>query len=286
MTLLDHLVPSVRELIELPKAQRVSVIQGDRFYIDHPQSSEIIKMIENVVSVPRRTQAPCMIVTGASGSGKTSIIQQMRLNKEMVERVVFIDMAANPFNLKFGDLLVSAMGLPANLIKLAPSRRVLMPAELIEVIRLRRIKALVIDELQDSMLAARTDQQRNLSIMKWFTNPDVGVSIFGFGVHEARNALKLDEQLARRFFSVEIRDWGEDETFRSFLAGIEMNLPLRQPSRLDCAEIVGCLLQHTSGRMSSVISLLKSAACYAVNSGEERITVASLNHAATHPWSY
>jgi len=281
-----HLSPAIKDLLHLPEDQRVAVIQSDSFYIDHPQSSEIIRMIENVISVPRRTQAPCLIVTGESGAGKTSIIQQLKRSESCSSQVVFIDLAANPFNLKFGELLVSAMGLPNDLLKIIPSRRLRMPAELVEVIRLRRIKAIVIDELQDSMLYARPDQQKNLSIMKWFTNPEVGVSIFGFGINEARNALKLDGQLARRFFNVEIRDWCEDETFRSFLAGFEQHLPLKNPSRLDCAELVGCLLQHTSGRMSSVVGLIKSAACYAVKTGEEKITVKSLNHAASYPWSY
>ncbi|WP_137821912.1 TniB family NTP-binding protein [Pseudomonas sp. D(2018)] len=282
----NHLSPQTEELLRLPAAQRIAAIQSDRFYIDNPQSLDVLNIIENIIKVPQRTQAPCLIVTGAGGSGKTSIVQQVRLNRALAEQIVYIDMAANPFNLKFGELLVSALGLPVELMPKFPAKRVQMPKELIEVIRLRRIRGIIIDELQDAMLVARLEQQKNLSILKWFTNPDVAIPILGFGVSEAKNALKLDPQLERRFFSFEMSDWKEDESFRSFLAGVEQNIPLKHASQLDGAELVGCLLQYTSGRMGGVMQALKSAACYAVSSGEERITPRNIHKAILSPWGY
>ncbi|TER86663.1 hypothetical protein IPC30_30585 [Pseudomonas aeruginosa] len=93
-------------------------------------------------------------------------------------------------------------------------------------------------------------------------------------------------QAARRFYSVQIDDWRESESFRSFLAGVEQNLPLRRPSNLDGAEVIGFLLENTGGRMDSIMNSIKSAACYAVKSGEERITIGSLVKAISTPWSY
>lgn len=96
----------------------------------------------------------------------------------------------------------------------------------------------------------------------------------------------MDEQFSRRFYSVQIDDWRESESFRSFLAGVEQNLPLRRPSNLDGAEVIGFLLENTGGRMDSIMNSIKSAACYAVKSGEERITIGSLVKAISTPWSY
>ncbi|HFL6894504.1 TniB family NTP-binding protein [Pseudomonas aeruginosa] len=286
MSSYEHLTESARELACSSDDMRLAAIQRDGFYIDHPQSDSILKMVENVLAVPRRMQAPCMIVTGAPGAGKSSIIQQIRNSESLSNQIVFLDMAANPFNLKFGELLVSALGLPHGLIKFGSPRKATLPAELAEVIKLRKIKALVIDELHDSLLVARPEQLKNLSILKALSNNIYGLSIIGFGIDLARNALSVDEQFSRRFHSVQVDDWSENESFRSFLAGVEQNLPLRRPSSLDGAEVIGFLLENTGGRMDSIINSIKSAACYAIRSGEERITLDSLVKAISMPWSY
>lgn len=286
MSSYEHLTASVRELAFSSDDLRLAAIQRDGFYIDHPQSDRILTMIENVLAVPRRMQAPCMIVTGAAGTGKSSIIQQIKRSEVLSSQIAFLDMAANPFNLKFGELLVSALGLPPGLIKFGQPRKATLPAELAEVIKLRKIKALVIDELHDSMLVARPEQLKNLSILKALSNHVYGLSIIGFGVELARNALSIDEQFSRRFYSVKVDDWSESESFRSFLAGVEQNLPLRRPSSLDGAEVIGFLLENTGGRMDSIINAIKSAACYAIRSGEERITLDALVKAISMPWSY
>lgn len=286
MSSYEHLTESARELACSSDDMRLAAIQRDGFYIDHPQSNSILKMVENVLAVPRRMQAPCMIVTGAPGAGKSSIIQQIRNSEALSNQIVFLDMVANPFNLKFGELLVSALGLPHGLIKFGHPRKATLPAELAEVIRLRKIKALIIDELHESMLVARPEQLKNLSILKSLSNNTYGLSIIGFGINLAKNALSMDEQFSRRFYSVQIDDWRESESFRSFLAGVEQNLPLRRPSNLDGAEVIGFLLENTGGRMDSIMNSIKSAACYTVKSGEERITIGSLVKAISTPWSY
>ncbi|SDG39026.1 TniB protein [Pseudomonas benzenivorans] len=286
MSLYDHLANSAMELVCLSSDLRLAAIQRDSFYIDHPQASTILKIIENVVAVPRRTQAPCVIVTGAPGAGKSSIIQQIRNSEALSNQIAFLDMAANPFNLKFGELLVSSLGLPHGLIKFGTARKASLPAELAEVIKLRKIKALVIDELHDSLLVSRPEQLKNLSILKALSNHVYGLSIIGFGVDLARNALSIDEQFSRRFYSVRIDDWSESESFRSFLAGVEQNIPLKKPSGLDGPDVISFLLENTGGRMDSIINSIKSAACYAIKSGEERITIGALERAISKPWSY
>ncbi|WP_282875903.1 TniB family NTP-binding protein [Pseudomonas peli] len=286
MSSCEHLTASARELLFLSEDMRLAAIQQDSFYIDHPQSDSVLTMIENVLAVPRRMQAPCLIVTGAPGAGKSSIIKQIRDSETLSNQIAFLDMAANPFNLKFSELLVSALGLPHGLIKFGLPRKAALPAELAEVIKLRRIKALVIDELHDSLLVARPEQLKNLSILKALSNHVYGLSIIGFGIDLARNALSMDEQFSRRFYSVQVDDWSESESFRSFLAGVEQNLPLRKSSRLDGADVIGFLLENTGGRMDSIMNSIKSAACYAIKSGEERITIDSLAKAISSPWGY
>lgn len=85
---------------------------------------------------------------------------------------------------------------------------------------------------------------------------------------------------------MELCDWKETEEFRSFLAGIEENIPLKIPSTLYDQEKVNYLLVHTQGRMDGVIKLIRCAASYAVRSGEERITIKLLERARLEPFGY
>ncbi|RPM29678.1 TniB family NTP-binding protein [Pseudomonas aeruginosa] len=286
MNHMEHLAPNRHALLSLPDEARIHEVQKDNIYIESPAPMSVIGILRNMLKTSDRVQAPCLIVTGEGGSGKTSIIRQIKADRLMSEQLVFVALNVNPYNLKFGELLADALGVPPGNSVFGKPRKDLLPRELGEVIKLRGIKGLVIDELHDAMLVPRGEQQRNLSILKGLSNSPYCLTVVGFGTSAAKNALTYDYQLSRRFYKVELGDWYESEDFRSFLAGIEFNLPLRLPSGLDGPEIVSLLIEITNGRMDDVIKLIKSAACYAICSGDERITPEGLRQAAASPWGY
>lgn len=286
MSQADHLLPMRRRLLELNDDLRIEEIHKDKIFISYPAADKILDIVSNMLNVSDRVQAPCLLVKGAGGSGKTSIINQIKHNKEASGRLVFLALNANPYNLKFGELLSDALGVPSGHSTNARYRKELLPTELGEIIKLRQIKGMVIDELQDAMLVARPEQLKNLSIIKGLTNAPYCLSLIGFGTSAAKSALTVDAQLSRRFHVVELEDWSETENFRSFLAGIEQNLPLKNASNLDGYEITKLLLELTGGRMDEVIKIIKSAASYAVKSGEERVTPSNLEKGLVAPWSY
>lgn len=286
MSHMEHLVPNRRALLSLSDEARIHEIQKDDIYIESPVPMGVISVLKNMLKTSDRVQAPCLIVTGEGGSGKTSIIRQIKADHQISEQLVFVALNVNPYNLKFGELLVEALGVPPGSSVFGKPRKDLLPRELGEVIKLRGIKGLVIDELHDAMLVPRAEQQRNLSILKGLSNSPYCLTVAGFGTSAAKNALSYDYQLSRRFYKVELGDWYESEDFRSFLAGVELNLPLRMPSGLDGPEIVSLLIETTNGRMDDVVKLIKSAACYAICAGDERITLKNLRQAAASPWGY
>ncbi|WP_051246498.1 TniB family NTP-binding protein [Metapseudomonas resinovorans] len=281
-----HLTPERRKLLMLSDARRIGEVQDDNFYIEYPASSKIIRVIENMLDVPRRTQAPCLMVKGDGGTGKTSIVNQLMKTPSLASRLVFVAMNVNPYSLRFNELIADALGVPSAAGGYGRSRKDLLPKELAEVIKLRNIRGIVIDEFHDAMLVPRPEQLKNLSLIKGLSNQIYGLSVIGFGTKEARNALSFDAQLSRRFYKIDLADWSETESFRSFLAGIEENLPLKKSSNLDGPEITGYLIEKTAGRMDQVVNLLKAAACYAIRTGEEKITIDILNDAVARPWSY
>ncbi|BCG24944.1 TPA: TniB family NTP-binding protein [Pseudomonas aeruginosa] len=282
----EHLEPERRRLLSLDDAARIREIQSDSLWIDYPSSAKVMKVVRNILSVPDRKQAPCLLVKGDGGTGKSSIIRQIKACKDLSGSLLFLDLSLNALNLNMYELLADALGVPLPTKRSSLPRKATMPQELAAVLRLRQIKGVVVDEIHDLLLTQRNEQLRSLVCFKSMSNAPLGVSILGFGTIEAKNALFADKQFSRRFHIIDLTDWSETEEFRSFLAGLEENIPLRKPSFLDSEETVRFLLEKTNGRMDDVLKLIRAAACYAIESSEEKITTSLLRKAFTDPWGY
>ena len=83
-----HLRKSLQHLTLLPDEQRVMICLQDVF-IDYPTSQSIIETIGYMLKVENKIQAPCMLVWGSGGYGKTSIIQRIKaVNAEKKEKLL------------------------------------------------------------------------------------------------------------------------------------------------------------------------------------------------------
>lgn len=282
----EHLSESCRRLLNSGAKKRIETINSDKLWIEYPQANKIINSISNILEVNSRIQAPCLLVYGEAGSGKSSIIRQLKINKETRSRLIFVALNQNPQNFNIRELIVDALGIPQGGGRQRATPKSLIPHEIAEVIKIRKIKGIVIDEFNDALLAPKNEQLKNLSLLKGLSGDPYQLSIFGFGTPMARNAISYDPQLSRRFLKSELVDWMETEDFRSFLAGIEENLPLERPSGLYSQEIVRYLLSCTQGRMAGIIELIKSAASYAIKTGQEKITIELLDRARIDPMGY
>lgn len=285
MTEATHLQEQFRSLLNWSDDRRIAAIQDDYRWIDYPQSEAVFKTISNMLSVPNRSQAPCLLVYGEGGTGKSSIVSRLKSFPRFRERLIYVDLSIKPGNAKLSKLISEALGAPFEHVKDGRDMRP-VPVEIEQIIKLRGIKGIVLDELHDAFWVPRLEQQRNLSLIKGLTNAPNGLSVFGFGTSAANNALKSDAQFYRRFNTIMLQDWSEGDEFRSFVMGLESQLPLMKPSFLDSADLCGFILERTGGRMDAVIRLIRAAACYAIAGGEEAITINTLRKAFADPWGY
>lgn len=280
--LYEHVKESRRHMLECSDRDRINIIMQD-IWVDCPQSALVLRMISNVIQCPRQIQAPCILVCGEGGSGKTSIVRQLKLiSKKLEGQIVFMALNENPGNLHFRELLLDAMGTPNCTRHAKPS----LPAELAEFVELRRVRAIVIDEFHDALLSNRPEQLKTLSMLKGLSGEPYCLSVIGFGTSLARNALRHDTQLLRRYYIHELPKWVESEVFRSFLSSLEENLPLRKESMLYSEEIVRFLLVNSDGVMDNIIKLVKHGAVVGIVNGEEKVTVNAMREAMSNPWSY
>lgn len=278
-----HLKESKRWILNITDKERIAIILK-HLWVDYPQADNIILAIRNMIGATGLVQSPCLLISGASGSGKTSIVRHIQdVSRDWNLRIAYMSCADKFDKLKFKESIVSALGAPN--LQASSSRRDGVGG-LEKLVKLNGTRALIIDEFHDAMLVQKQDQQKNLSFLKGLSGDPFNLTIIALGTPLAVNALSIDPQLFRRFDFVELMGWEENEVFRSFLASIEENLPLKNPSRLYEKEIVRHLLSESKGNMASIIDILRFGAVQAITSGEERITVDLLKAGGSQRWMY
>ncbi|EPB8978517.1 TniB family NTP-binding protein [Pseudomonas aeruginosa] len=277
----SHVKESRRPMLALDADARIAIINGE-IWIDCPQTVMVEKIIRNMTAAKGRSQAPCLLVCGAGGTGKTSLINKLRNGEEhWTKKIAFARLSENADGLRFCDQILLALGVPP-----AVGGGARKHLGLVKYLELTGKSAVIIDEFHDGLLANKQEQRKNLSLLKDLSGPPYHISIIGFGVESALNALQQDRQLERRFEVVQMLPWKETEEFRQFLASIEENLPLRKPSGLYDKQIVRFLLMRTDGTMDAIINIIRFSAIQAVRSGEERVTLEMLEKGISVRWAY
>ncbi len=279
---LSHIKETKRSLAMSEVLERIEIINRN-VWVDCPQCSRIERIVKNILAARGLSPAPCLLVCGEGGAGKTSMISRIRSKQVTIDGVVaYISLSENPENLRFRDQLLMALGVPPKSQTISGK----IPNGLEKYLQIRKIVAIIIDEFHDALLAQRVEQRKNLSLLKTLSGPPYHLTVIGFGTPSAVNALQQDPQLERRFEVLKILPWGEGDEFRSFLASIEENLPLRKASKLYSQETVKYLLSNTNGTMDEVLKAIKFGAIHALKNGEEQITVESIKLGSVRRWDY
>jgi hypothetical protein len=120
-----HLQPAFRHYAMLPSEERVSWIRQDR-WIGYPRADQILKRLQELLSYPPRDRMPCLLLFGATGMGKTRIVQKfLRDNRSSFDEitgttrvpVAAIQMPPTPWERDFYEELLIGLGtvLPAGM---------------------------------------------------------------------------------------------------------------------------------------------------------------------------
>lgn len=272
MTTSSDLYPHVRQSLQhypsLPDQERVLLCLEDVF-IDYPAAQSIIDTSNYMLKVKRKVQAPCMLVWGSGGFGKTSIIRQLKAyNANQEEKLVFMSLRQNPNNYNFRELLFEAFGLPIKRKFSAYDAS----KEFTLTVERQNIRGIVIDEIHDALTLTAFQQKVNLSLLKNLSGDPYNLSVFAFGIDKASEALRLDPQLERRYMQWPLRMWSLSDDFCAFLAGYERVLPLKLASNLWSEDLAKRLFALSAGLMDAVAKIIQVCAAEAILSGVEKIT--------------
>jgi type II secretory pathway predicted ATPase ExeA len=175
--------------------------------------------------------------------------------------VVAVQTVSGPDESLFYRRILAAIGAPE------PPRATLSVLESLALRPLAELRPgmLVIDEIHSLQAGTIREQARFLNMLRFLGN-ELRIPLVCVGTAQARNALRTDDQLVRRFEAFALPPWREGED----LNGLMSTLPLRRESQID-EKALTRMIKVTGGITSVIFSIMSQLAIAAIESGEERI---------------
>ena len=273
----EHLHPSAQAWADEDATARIRRIRTDR-WIGYARAESTLAAIEDVLSFPKRTRMPNLLLVGQTNNGKTMIVEKFRRSHAPVEAidaedggaqipVLKIQMPSGPDERRFFGAILEELGMghwPRDHLAARQS-------DAVRLMRATGVRMLIIDELHNILAGARTQQRRLLNLLRWVGN-ELQIPLVGVGTAEALRAIRSDDQLANRFEPLPLPLWTEDEAYRRLLGTLEALLPLRKPSGLAEPVLAKAIFARSEGVLGEIVAIVTRAAAEAVRSGSEAIT--------------
>ena len=277
---LSHLLDPYRARALLPNEERIQWIKQDR-WIHYSRAERVLDCLTALLHYPPRDRMPCLLLFGATGMGKTSLVQKfLRDYRSSFDAgvgrtrlpVVSIQMPPAPNERDFYEEVLVNMGgvLVAGISITTLRHRTRILARQLEV------HMLIIDEIHSILAGTFREQRILLNAIRFLAN-DLRIPIVCVGTHDAKQALMTDQQLADRFEAMELPPWEDDATFQQLLCSFGAILPLRKSSNLIDTKLRKRVLSLSEGVLVRICRLLESAAIAAIQSGVEPIELGCLD---------
>jgi ATP-dependent Clp protease ATP-binding subunit ClpA len=199
-----HLHPEVRALADDDAPSRIHRIRTDR-WISYAQATSALAVLEDLLTFPKRTRMPNMLLVGPSNNGKTMIIEKFRRGHPMMAApdtphgsailpVLVMQMPAGPDEGRFFGAILNALCMPFSIRDRINTKQ----DAAVKVMRTTDVGMLVIDELHNILSGTAIQQRRLLNLLRWIGN-ELQIPVVGVGTAEALRAIRSDDQLTTRF---------------------------------------------------------------------------------------
>jgi hypothetical protein len=277
-----HLLPQIRALADAPAEMRIRRIRMDR-WIGYARAEAALAAMEDLLTFPKRTRMPNLLLVGPSNNGKTMIVEKFRREHmrgaeadlregAIAVPVLKVQMPPAPDERRFFSAVLEALGASnRSNDRLAAKQDMAM-----RMLRATNVRLLAIDEVHNILSGSRDQQRRFLSLLRWLGN-ELQIPLVAVGTSEALRAIQSDDQLANRFMPFSLLSWRLDAEYLRLLNTLEAMLPLRERSGLVEPAFAQKLLNAAEGILGEVVNLVTTAAVAAVAAGEERIRIEKID---------
>ncbi len=281
---LNHLTGEAAAQAKLDNDTRIALVR-ERLWIPTKHTLRIHRRLEYLLSHPKTSSMPNLLLVGLSGSGKTTLIEEFlarhpRYEDEAQEcsriPVVFCNAPPEPDLGGFYNAILGGMDLPADNKRIDMRR--LHVEDMLDAVH---AQLLIMDEIQQFLLAGTKMQRILLTALKSLSNA-LDIPIVAVGTREALSLFgEIDAQIARRFEKDEIPKLTFIREFARLLKTFETLIPLRKPSNLTEHSMALRLFEMSRGTIGRLARTLSEAAVFAIEDGDERVTLEILKKVMT-----
>jgi len=277
---MKHLHDSVRHIAELPGKERIHETLK-RQWIGYSQANNILKRMEDILNHPKTHRMPNLLIKSHTNNGKSFLLDRFLKSHQpyecpyqdkMVVPAIFIEIPpdASP------DTIYTQILNELHITYSYSAKKDVKAQLAFQAIARYQVKVLLIDELHVLMNTTKLKKAQMLDALKYVGNR-CQISIIGAGTQEAHTAILSDNQLANRFEPIVLPRWQLSSEYRKLLATFEKIIPLRAPSNLQQQDIAMEIYSMSGGWIGEIDAILKRAAKYAIENGEEKITLEMLS---------
>jgi Bacterial TniB protein len=275
--LYGHLHSSMRVIADESNEARILRIRTGR-WITYARAEAALSAMEDLLTFPKRTRMPNLLLVGPTNNGKTMIVEKFRRTHPPIAAsetpagaanvpVLKVQMPAGPDEPRFFGAILDELGFPHLLTDRVAKRQ----DAAVRMLRETSVRILIIDEVHNLLSGSRVQQRRLLNLLRWLGN-ELQIPLIAVGTADALHAVQSDDQLANRFELAGLPPWRRGEEYLQLLSTLEALLPLRRASHLVTPALADKILSAAEGILGEVVSIVTRAAVRAVTSGAEAIT--------------
>lgn len=273
----SHLQPTARALAQENAESRIRHIRSDR-WITYARAETALSAMEDLLTFPKRTRMPNLLLYGHSNNGKSMILAKFRRAHPPIEAsaspdgvaripVLTVQMPPAPDQRRFFGAVLHALSFPHR-----PSDSIARRQDLsMRLLRATCACVLQVDEVHNLLAGTQVQQRRMLNLLRWLGN-ELQIPLVGAGTPEALRAIQSDDQLANRFEPIALPPWKDGPEYRKLLSTLEAVLPLRLASHLERSALAGKILSASEGILGEIVAIVQRASVHAIKAGTESIT--------------
>lgn len=286
------------EIENLNTQERLSMLHG--IYVAHPDAEDILKKIERCHNSREYSAKPrSMSLTGVTGSGKTTLIEQYMFRHPPSETekntsIPIFKSVIQP-NTSVQDFVISVLkslvarvsdisedDVPDEILqgRLSPLRK-----RLYKYIAEANVKIIILDEFQH-LISSQTSQVFNAiadTIKTMIIEAKVPVILVG--TTKANAVFAANPEMARRISDrIDLKPFTISNeanlmVFRKFLAEVDKLLPFKDVSKLATKEMSYRFFAASNGYIDDVMRIVVDAGYNAIMDGSDNINIDHLSEA-------
>lgn len=270
----SHLSPSASALLDAGPAARLAHVRAPR-WIGHPVARAAQDAMRQLLERPPSLRPRGLLLAGPYHNGKTMIAERFaveHLRAADRQKVWVIQTREGAGLSHFYASILSGLRAP----QAAGWRSLSRAGEQVDhLLGSLRPRLLIFDEFHSALRGRRQDVKAIFSFLRRIARVH-DISPVLVGEVAIYDALHDTDEMGSRFDTVPVPRWGFDEDFATLLDSLEANMPLAQASNLARQPLARMIHDLSEGLIGETVEIVARAAVSAIESGEDRITAATV----------